>query len=370
MYHFKTRYQLIWLSILCQFSLNFGEPKSSCIWITDARDDDILLMDLLAPSGKVEIRCPMGLHIGIVFPKQAKMEMLKKLLDNNKELKKIVTIYLGATTINTKKSGDRSRFDGKETEFSTFLKLHLATDTSSRILITAPCVDLALAIDQFKPVKIASKIQEIMWAGGIYKEIEESNDYLVAQNWKRNISATLTILEIKELQSKITIVTRNSHPYGDRINTFYLPEFVGKVINGFNVQNTYGANIPTEYMVVADGQAACWSAKIFADELVATMLMFYPEMKKKIHRIIYTLEKEEKIDGIGYTLDTDLVRATVLKKIGITRSRTATHAAQTHIEGLPAVFEHVFMERIHTELLEKKLHELCKRYPSQHGVQK
>ncbi|CCI10827.1 unnamed protein product [Albugo candida] len=286
MYRFKSPCQLVCLWILFQFSLNYGEPQATCIWITDAGEDDILLMDLLARSGKVEERCPSGLHIGIVFPSLSKEQMVLELLDNNQDFKKLVSIHLGAAT--EKALCYRSPFNGENTSFSDFLKDHLSKDTSSRILITAPCVDLALAIKQSNCFTTINKIEEIFWAGGFH---EENTETIVAYNWKRNISATQSILEIAELRFKTTIVTRASHPYGWKIDSRSFPGLIEKVADVYNVYNGHAAKVQVTDIMAETGFLSYRDTSIFGDDLVATMLMFYPELIQEKRMVKYELQE-------------------------------------------------------------------------------
>ncbi|KAL0585482.1 hypothetical protein ABG067_004832 [Albugo candida] len=243
-------------------------------------------MDLLARSGKVEERCPSGLHIGIVFPSLSKKQMVLEILDNNQDFKKLVSIHFGAAT--EKALCYRSPFNGENTSFSDFLKDHLSKDTSSRILITAPCVDLALAIKQSNCFTTINKIEEIFWAGGFH---EENTETIVAYNWKRNISATQSILEIAELRFKTTIVTRASHPYGWKIDSRSFPGLIEKVADVYNVYNGHAAKVQVTDIMAETGFLSYRDTSIFGDDLVATMLMFYPELIQEKRMVKYELQE-------------------------------------------------------------------------------
>ncbi|CCI47778.1 unnamed protein product [Albugo candida] len=347
MYRFKTRYQMILLWILCQFSVNFGVRKSSCIWITDARDGDIFLMNLLARSSKVEIHCPMGLHIGVVLPSPTKITMVSKAFNINMYHGKKVKIYLGATT--TKDPNGRFPFDGRNTEFSEFLKEHISEDTSIRILITAPCVDLALAIEQSESVTVVDTIQEFFWAGGIY---EENKEYFAAYNWKRNISATLAILGIKELRLKSIIVTKNSHPYGLTVNSLSFPLLTQKIANAYDNYNAYKANKRVKHVV-----AGHWESSIF----VATMLMFYPECIKQKHLVEYTLERKES----DQNSDADSVIADILREHempALQHPKIETPTPNEEPPRKPILYQHLFVKAIHKNEFESIVIKLFTRF--------
>nr|CCA14746.1 AlNc14C6G801 [Albugo laibachii Nc14] len=113
---------------------------------------------------------------------------------------------------------DKEIFE-EDTEASEAIVALLRGSKPIKILIIAPCSDLAQAIKKVGEDRL-HHIEEIVWEGGIYTD---NSPLQVAYSWMRDIQATKTLLRSNSLQKKIKIVTSvesNTYNPGMKLEDF------------------------------------------------------------------------------------------------------------------------------------------------------
>nr|CCA19952.1 AlNc14C83G5356 [Albugo laibachii Nc14] len=224
-----------------QSSTTRAQNGAACVWITAALDT--LLMSIIAKSSMLRTRCPSGLHIGIVFPTLVKTILLSRIFQEfrRENRKSHVKFYNGATS---EEASGMHPLNDKDTDFSRFLMKLITEASKIRILITAACTDLERAIKLTKNTANLDKMEVIYWAGG-FADLEndavfarpnmdptaidrESNArYSFLYKWQRDATSTIGILLSTKLKSKILVTSRESHPYGNMVNSNTFPELIG-----------------------------------------------------------------------------------------------------------------------------------------------
>nr|CCA22991.1 AlNc14C175G8108 [Albugo laibachii Nc14] len=271
-----------------------SELPAMCIWITNAEPAETLSMAILAKSDKLQERCPAGLHAGVVYPNNDKLQRSKILFQ---EVNDFVKIYPGATSILVKQEWG---LKGENTEFNDFLREQLSKDLRMRMLITAQCTDLALAIIQSANLTVLDKIDEIYWAGG-FDEAPKTSSLLGAKipspvhnNSYRDTYATRYIAQFKKLRHKIAIVSKTSYSFGETMNIFNSRKVINKLtyLNSVGVEKInwllrdkefWPGNVATEPRYMAEvprfleGVYSSSGIQVRSDAFVAAMVMFYPE---------------------------------------------------------------------------------------------
>nr|CCA14819.1 AlNc14C6G861 [Albugo laibachii Nc14] len=164
-------------------------------------------MILIVKDMVLTVACD-GLHIGILRSDRKKISrvnnIFKTLNANSKDFAK------------TYKGSDYSTTNDHDSKFSNFIKKQLSSKDANKklcISITALCTDLAKAIKQVDALEAVNKIKSIYWSGG-FAVYPEKGGLRSPYNWAGDIKGTEIILQMKDLNDKISIVSRESHPYG------------------------------------------------------------------------------------------------------------------------------------------------------------
>nr|CCA23868.1 AlNc14C211G8913 [Albugo laibachii Nc14] len=305
--------QLICTLTVCQPYFTHGQDSAACIWITDLKPEDMLMMISISNSDKLRDRCSLGLHIGVWFPDASKSKLLESIFKNFRLEEKLednyVQFYSGATTPIIRNGNSRT-----DTEFSIFLQSQLLKKVKNRILITAPCTDLARAIERSNDSSVFDNIDEIYWAGGFFDEpmhdsrIEDRKEEAstpnrkisvrkaVGYNWSKDIEATRSIVQLASLAFKTTIVSRESHPYSRVMNRTSFPTLIQKIgimyeAGDQSIRQLVHHRRPDNMRNVKkpfylNGHKRIW---IRADPVVATMLFFYPKLVIDKKLVSYSL---------------------------------------------------------------------------------
>lgn len=317
----KLRFQLVCVWALCLLSFIECRQKGKCLLETDGEPDDMLSLILMAKSPDVKSICAYGVIINLVWPTDDKRVFIEQIF-------KTAGIRLQVL------DGANSPHNDKNLPFNTIdaishkiLKTELMNlDMKFYILILAPLRSLSMVLCELKEEHEAKfdNILEIYWSGGW-----DPDSYAADYNLYRDPEHTMKFMNLTALENKIHISSGlvSKYPGGMAKETFpKLVEFFTEHMERNDLfkglikrQKQWDQELKAllerssrqELRDIADGIKG--GIQFCPSDILATMLMFHPDLRKKEDLMYYTVKVVKADPHATETTNWDSMKVSVRK---------------------------------------------------------